>query len=298
VVRRTFLVVVAGALAPISGHAQQPLRVPRLGVLLFGTPDTDPNLAAFRQGLERFGYVESRNIATHYRYAGGQVERLRDLAVELVAVKPDVILALGGDVAPFVRAATASIPIVAVVSNDPLQSGLVSSMARPAGNVTGLTFVSSDLAAKRLQFLKEMAPRVSRVGILWKPDHVDPEYRDPAGLSGARRPVAVTGGPEQQRLPRGLHGGDRWSRRGPRGGVVTPDDRESPAHHPVFGGASTRPGRRPRGPGPRRGHSSAMVRSSTRSRRGLRSTSTRSSRARSRPTSRSSSPQSSNWSST
>jgi putative ABC transport system substrate-binding protein len=160
----------------VSGAAQTP--VLHLGILLFGTPDTDPNLTAFRQGLAALGYVEARNLAIQYRYAAGQGEKLRDLATELVALKPDVILALGGDVAPFVRAATTSIPIVAVVSNDPLQSGLVASLARPTGNVTGCTFVSSDLAAKRLQLLKDMAPRVSRVGILWNPDHVDPEYRE------------------------------------------------------------------------------------------------------------------------
>jgi putative ABC transport system substrate-binding protein len=175
--RRAFLVAVAGVLAPAWSDAQ-PASVPRLGVLLFGTPDTDPNLPAFRQGLEALGYVEPRTIAIQYRYAAGQVERLPSIAAELVATGPDVILALGGDVAPFVRAATTTIPIVAVVSNDPLQSGLVVSLARPTGNVTGLTFVSSDLAAKRLQLLKDMAPRVSRVGILWNPDHVDPEYRE------------------------------------------------------------------------------------------------------------------------
>jgi putative ABC transport system substrate-binding protein len=155
--RRAFIVAVVGLLGPASGAAQTP--VLHLGILLFGTPDTDPNLTAFRQGLAALGYVEARNLAIQYRYAAGQGEKLRDLATELVALKPDVILALGGDVAPFVRAATTSIPIVAVVSNDPLQSGLVASLARPTGNVTGCTFVSSDLAAKRL-------------------DHVDPEYRE------------------------------------------------------------------------------------------------------------------------
>jgi ABC-type uncharacterized transport system substrate-binding protein len=178
--RRTFLGMLAGGVAttPLAAHAQQRARVPRLGVLLFGTPETDPNLLAFRQGLTELGYLESRNIAIQYRYAAGQGERLRDLAAELVAGEPDVILALGGDVAPFARAATGTIPIVAVVSVDPVQAGLVASLARPGGNVTGLTFVSSDLAAKRLQLLKEMAPRVSRVAILWNPDHVDPEYRE------------------------------------------------------------------------------------------------------------------------
>jgi putative ABC transport system substrate-binding protein len=85
---------------------------------------------------------------------------------------------LGGDVAPFVRSATSTIPIVMAVSNDPVQSGLVASLARPGGNVTGVTFVSSDLAAKRLQFLRELAPQLARVAVLWNPDHVDPEYRE------------------------------------------------------------------------------------------------------------------------
>jgi ABC-type uncharacterized transport system substrate-binding protein len=159
-------------------EAQQPGKVPRLGVLLYGAPESDPNLAAFRQGLSELGYVDSRNIKLEYRYAAGKPERLRDLAAELVAAKPDVIVALGGDVAPSARAATSTIPIVAIVSNDPVESGLVASMAHPGSNVTGVTFVSSDLAAKRLQFLKDIAPRVSRVGILWNPDHVDPEYRE------------------------------------------------------------------------------------------------------------------------
>jgi putative ABC transport system substrate-binding protein len=175
--RRAFIGIVSACVlaAPLVSEAQQP-GGPRLGVLLFS--ETDPNVAALRQGLAELGHTESRNITIEYRAAAGKPERLPDLAVQLVAAKPDVILALGGDVAPFVRAATSTIPIVMVVSNDPVAAGLVSSMARPGGNITGLTFVSSDLAAKRLQFLKDMAPRVSRVGVLWNPDHVDPEYRE------------------------------------------------------------------------------------------------------------------------
>jgi putative tryptophan/tyrosine transport system substrate-binding protein len=165
-------------LIPPSAEAQQTGKGPRVGMLLYGTPENDPNIAALRQGLADFGYVESRNITIEYRYAAGKPERLRDLAAELVAAKPDVIVALGGDVAPFVRAATSAVPIVMIVSVDPVEGGLVASMGRPGGNVTGVTFVSSDLAAKRLQLLKDIAPRISRVGILWNPDHVDPEYRE------------------------------------------------------------------------------------------------------------------------
>jgi putative tryptophan/tyrosine transport system substrate-binding protein len=168
----------AALLTPPSVEAQSTAKAPRLGVLLYGAPTDDPNLAAFRQGLADFGYVEPRSITIEYRYAAGKPERLRDLAAELVAGKPDVIVALGGDVAPAARAATSTIPIVMIVSVDPVEGGLVASMARPGGNVTGVTFVSSDLAAKRLQMLKDIAPRISRVGMLWNPDHVDPEYRE------------------------------------------------------------------------------------------------------------------------
>ncbi len=164
--------------APLAAGAQQASKMARLGVLLFSTPEGDPNLATFRQGLSELGYVEGKNLTTLYRYAEGKPERLANLAVELAALKPDVIFALGGDVAPFARTATNTIPIVMAVSVDPVQAGLVPSLARPGGNVTGVTFVSSELAAKRLQFLKEAAPRMTRVAVLWNPNHVDPEYAE------------------------------------------------------------------------------------------------------------------------
>ena len=179
--RREFLTLLCSAALPlpstaIAQRAAKPL--PRLGALLYGTPENDPNLRAFRRGLEDLGYVESRNIVIEYRYAEGRPERLRGLAGELVAAKPDLIFALGGDVAPFARAATSTIPIVMVVSVEPVQTGLVASLARPGGNITGVTFVSSDLAAKRLQFLHEIAPHLERIAVIWNPDHIDPEYRE------------------------------------------------------------------------------------------------------------------------
>src|SRR5215813_9046520 len=178
--RRKFLATLGGAAAawPLAARAQQGKRIPRIGVLLFGTPNTDPNLGAFLRGLRDLGYIEAQNIVIEYRYAEGKPDRLRGLAGELVAIKPDLIFALGGDVAPSARVATNTIPIVVAVSNDPVQAGLVASLARPGGNITGVTFVSSDLAAKRLQFLREIAPNLGQVGVLWNPDHVDPEYRE------------------------------------------------------------------------------------------------------------------------
>ncbi len=181
IARRQFIFAVGGAAAvawPLSLRAQQRNPVRRIGVLLFGTPDTDPSLGAFLRGLRDLGYIESQNIVIEYRYADGKPDRLRSLAGELVAIKPDLIFALGGDVAPSARVATSTIPIVVAVSNDPVQAGLVASLARPGGNITGVTFVSSDIAAKRLQFLREIAPNLARVAVIWNPDHVDPEYRE------------------------------------------------------------------------------------------------------------------------
>jgi putative tryptophan/tyrosine transport system substrate-binding protein len=177
---RTMLAVTLGLGAfTASPAASQPTTpMPRIGVILFGTPETDPNLRSFRAGLRDLGYVEGKNVALEHRGAQGKPERLPDLARELVSTKPDLIFALGGDVAPFVRAATSTIPIVAAVSSDPVQAGLIASLARPGGNLTGVTFVSSDLAAKRVQLLNEMAPRIARLGVLWNPDHADPEYRE------------------------------------------------------------------------------------------------------------------------
>jgi putative ABC transport system substrate-binding protein len=178
--RREFIVTLGSAAAawPFVAWAQQGKRIPRIGVLLFGSPDSDPNLPAFLRGLRELGYVETQNITIEYRYAEGKPDRLRGLAGELVAIKPDLIFALGGDVAPSVRVATTTIPVVVAVSNDPVQAGLVASLAHPGGNITGVTFVSSDLAAKRLQFLRDIAPSLNRVGVMWNPNHVDPEYRE------------------------------------------------------------------------------------------------------------------------
>ena len=163
---------------PSGSEAQQARKAARVGILLFSTPVGDENLAALRRGLGKLGYVEGKNLTLVYRAAEGKPERLGALAAELAALQPDVIFAMGGDVAPFARTATSTIPIVIAVSNDPVQAGLVASLARPGGNITGVTFVSSELAAKRLQLLKEAMPRVSRVAVIWNPDHVDPEYRE------------------------------------------------------------------------------------------------------------------------
>ena len=170
--RRAFLGTLTGGLlaAPLAGQAQQPVaKVARIGYL--GTNRAaNPHLhEALRQGLRDLGYVEGRNLVIEYRDAEGKVERLPALAPELVALNVDVIVAPGTPQALAAKQATRTLPIVFPVAVDPVQSGLVTSLARPGGNVTGLATLSPELVGKNLEQLKQAVPGVSRVAILWQP---------------------------------------------------------------------------------------------------------------------------------
>jgi putative ABC transport system substrate-binding protein len=167
--------VIATAAVEIS--AQPAPKVARVAVVLFETPPANPNVAAFTAGLRDLGYVEGKNLALEYHYAEGRPERIRELGPQAVALKPDVIVTLGGDMVATVKDATSTIPVVMLTSQDPVESGVVASFARPGGNLTGVAFVSEETVAKRLQFLKEAVPSVKRVGVLWNPNHFDGEYR-------------------------------------------------------------------------------------------------------------------------
>lgn len=177
--RREFITLLGGTVAawPLATHAQPALGMRRIGVLLFAKQD-QAGISPFLRGLEALGYVDGKTVAIEHRDADGKYERLPELADELVRLNPDVIFCFGGDVAPIVKKATATIPIVVVVSDDPVESGLVASLGRPGGNVTGLTQVHDQLAGKSVQLLKDLAPGVSRVAILWNPNHADPEFRE------------------------------------------------------------------------------------------------------------------------
>jgi putative ABC transport system substrate-binding protein len=141
------------------------------------------------QELQALGYVDGKTVAIEFRDAEGKFERLPELAAQLVHLDPDVIFSFGGEQAPIpiVKRATASIPTVVVVSNDPVASGLVASLARPGGNITGLTYVHDQLAGKTIELLKDAAPSVSRVAVLWNPDHSDPEFRETQRAAPALR---------------------------------------------------------------------------------------------------------------
>jgi putative ABC transport system substrate-binding protein len=169
--RRTFLGRLAGGLlaAPLAAEAQQAAKVARIGYLA-GSLAGDLHMPeAFRQGLRDLGYVEGRNVVIEYRDAEGKLARLPALAAELVALKVDVILAVGTLHALAAQQATKTIPIVFAAAGDPVTDGLVTSLARPGGNVTGLSLLTPELVAKRLEQLKQAVPEVSRVAVLWHP---------------------------------------------------------------------------------------------------------------------------------
>ena len=166
VIAFVLLVVVAAA------SAQQPKKVPRIGYLSAGDPASESARSeAIRLALRELGYIEGQNIAIEYRYAEGKHDRLPELAAELVRLKVDIIVVAGGD--PLIRAAknaTKTIPIVmAGVGADPVEAGLVESLARPGGNVTGLTNLGRELGGKRLELLKEAVPKLARVAVLYDP---------------------------------------------------------------------------------------------------------------------------------
>jgi putative ABC transport system substrate-binding protein len=164
------------AIAWSSGaRAQQNLR-PVIGVL--GIEPNLPGPVAFRQGLRNLGYTEGLNILVEYRWAEGKPERFPALAAELVALKVDVIMSTGGTLAALAaKSATASIPIVFGAAGDPVAEGLVASLARPGGNITGLSNVTNDLVGKWLNLLKQVVPGLRQAAILWKPDSMPENAR-------------------------------------------------------------------------------------------------------------------------
>ncbi len=155
--------------APLEADAQPSAKVATIGYLSMagGAPGGAPLAESFRQGLQDLGYVEGKTIAIEYRSAEGKPERLPALAAELVQLQVDVIFAQSGQVAEAVKDTTMTIPIVMVSGADPVAIGLVASLARPGGNMTGLSLMSAELAGKRLQLLKEAIGRLGRVAVLW-----------------------------------------------------------------------------------------------------------------------------------
>ena len=164
--RRTFLALVPGSLlaAPRAAEAQ-PATIRRIGVLSPASPGPSPLLSAFQQGLRELGYVEGQDIRLEYRFAETRLERLPGLAAELVALKVDIIFAINSTAAQAALNASKTIPVVFTWVADPLS--LVTNLARPGGNVTGLTTITTELSGKRLELFKEVLPGISRIAVLW-----------------------------------------------------------------------------------------------------------------------------------
>src|SRR6266550_4609179 len=172
-VRKNFLVFVLTTLFLTSvnpTHAQQPTKILRIGYLDSSSASGSAVLVkAFLQELSKLGWIEGKNIAIEYRFAEGKIDRLPEIAADIVRLKVDLILVTGTGLALAAKSATTSIPIVIAVAADPVAAGLVASLARPEGNVTGLSFLSPELNTKRLEILQDTVPKLSRVGLLRQP---------------------------------------------------------------------------------------------------------------------------------
>jgi putative ABC transport system substrate-binding protein len=178
-IRREFIRLLGGAAAawPLTARAQQPVRTPRIGVLLGGFETdvvTQTSVTAFRDGLQRLGWEENHNVIIEYRYGRADIERYRRYAAELVSLAPDVIMSNTTPAVAVLQRATGTIPVIFVQISDPVSAGFVASLARPGGNMTGFSNFEYTIGGKWLQLLKETVPRVGRFGTVFNPE-------DPAG---------------------------------------------------------------------------------------------------------------------
>jgi putative ABC transport system substrate-binding protein len=174
--RREFIAVLGGAVAarPLAAHAQK--SSPRIGWLVFGDAKLGPVDQSLKDALAQAGLVDGRTIEIVFRFANGRSDRLAELSAELVAQKPNLLLAVGGDVIkPLFEASKGGIPIVGGVSDNPMRAGLAASLARPSKNFTGTTFLTDEMAAKRIELLKELAPNAKQVAVIFNPQHFDDE---------------------------------------------------------------------------------------------------------------------------
>ena len=174
--RREFIAVLGGALAarPLAAHAQK--SSPRIGWLVFGDAKLGPIDQSLKDALAERGLVDGRNIEIVFRYANGRSDRLAELSAELIAQKPNLLLAVGGHVImPLFEASKGGVPIVGGVSDSPMRAGIAASLARPGKNFTGITFLTDEMAAKRIELLKEVALNAKQVAVIFNPQHFDDE---------------------------------------------------------------------------------------------------------------------------
>jgi putative ABC transport system substrate-binding protein len=183
-VRSAFSLALCALLFALCGalQAQPQAKSPaHVGWLWYGAATAGPLPSietAIVDGLRELGYVDGKTMVLEHRFADGRLEKIPELVADLVQQKVDVIIGLGGDVAAAAKKATRTVPIVVGTSDDPVRASIISSLARPGGNITGVTFVMDELAGKRIQLLKEINPKLSTSGVLWNPAHADNELKE------------------------------------------------------------------------------------------------------------------------
>src|SRR5215470_893403 len=235
--RREFITLLGGAAAlPLAARAQQGEHMRRIGLLMGAADDAEgqARMTALKQGLQDLGWTDGRNIQIETRFGGADAGRIRAQAAELVALAPDVLV---GQTTPVIRAlrqATSSIPIVMAAVNDPVEQGLVSSLAHPGGNITGFTFIDFQIVGKWLEMLKEAAPGVARAVLMFNPDTVPHYYVYLRSFEAVRRSIAVEVAEAPVRNTAEIEEAIAKLGREPGSGLIVPPDAFTVLHHQLF----------------------------------------------------------------
>jgi putative ABC transport system substrate-binding protein len=237
--RRKFLATLGGAAAswPLTARAQQGERMRRVAVLMAFAEDdqeTKARLAAFRQALQTLGWIEGRNIHIDYRFAGGDPARVQAYVAELVNAAPDLIVGHSTPVAAALKQATSTIPIVFAAVNDPLGQGFVASLAHPGGNITGFAFIEFTVVGKWLELLKEIAPGLRRVALIFNPQTAPhfPVYLRKLGAAPARLAAELTAAPVRDEAE--IEAAIAALAREPGGGLIAAGDVFTNAHRALI----------------------------------------------------------------
>ena len=235
--RRAFITLLGAAAAwPLAARAQQAERVRRIGLLMGVADDREgqARVTALKQGLQELGWTDGRDIQIETRFGEADIGRIRTDAAELVALAPDVIV---GQTTPVIRAlrqATSSIPIVMAAVNDPVEQGFVSSLAHPAGNITGFMFIDFQMVGKWLEMLKEVAPGVSRAVLMFNPDTAPHYYVYLRSFEAEPRSVAIEVTAAPVRDTAEIEAAFAKLGREPGGGLIVAPDAFTIVHHPLF----------------------------------------------------------------